>query len=71
MPKAESYKQATCCDLHDCHLLDLNEGEVCWGQVTVIAEDYTEDDYWWIHSCEGHEDCIYSGPYKSEKQNGI
>lgn len=28
----------------------------CWGQVEVIDEDYTEDDHWWIHGCEGHRD---------------
>ena len=66
MPKSKSYKEASCCQDCNCHLLDVYEQETCWGQVTVIAEDYTEDDYWWIHSCEGHEDCVYSGVYKLE-----
>lgn len=61
--KSISYKQATCCSDIDCYLLDA-DSEICWGQVYVISEEYTEDDYWWVHACEGHEDL--SGKYKPE-----
>lgn len=35
------------CDLED---------ENCKGPVSVIGEEWTEDDYWWLHRCEFHEE---------------
>lgn len=66
MPKREFYKSVRCCTDTDCYRLDSEDAEPCWGQVRVIAEDYDEDDYWWIHACEGHEDCPYLDKYKPE-----
>lgn len=40
-------------------------GGPCWGDVEVIDEEYTDDDYWWIHACEGHANG-YGGPYIPE-----
>lgn len=54
MSKSASYKQADCCRGVDCVLLDAYDDQPCWGQVTVVDEDYTEDDWWWVHACEGH-----------------
>jgi hypothetical protein len=27
----------------------------CWGTIEVVAEEYNDEDHWWIHECEGHE----------------
>ena len=68
MPKKESYKSTECCVDGDCYMLDSEENEPCWGQVTVVAKEYTDDDdYWWIHACEGHASCSWrQGSYKDE-----
>lgn len=48
----------------------------CWGQVEVIDEDYTDEDHWWIHGCEGHRDRYEryvpppATPHVSEDGNG-
>ena len=31
------------------------EDESCEGEISVIDEEYTEEDSWWIHACEKHE----------------
>lgn len=28
----------------------------CSGFINVTNEEYDDEDYYWIHSCEGHED---------------
>lgn len=67
MPKKESYRSAECCADGDCYILDSQKNEPCWGQVTVVAEEYTDDDYWWIHVCEGHANCCWrQSSYKAE-----
>lgn len=53
-----SYKSADCCKDVDC--LYENDVTPCWGQVTVVDESYSDDDWWWIHACEGHSDMPYS-----------
>lgn len=51
--KAASYKKSECCGAN-CDLLDCYDDQPCWGEVDVIDEDWTEDDWWWVHACEGH-----------------
>lgn len=65
--KSKSYKQADCCGDNDCNLLGYNDNEPCWGQVRVQDEEWTEDDYWWIHRCEGHD--IWADSYVKEPEN--
>lgn len=45
MPKSNSYKSADCCFNVDCFMLDSENNQPCWGQVSVVGEEYTEDDY--------------------------
>lgn len=49
-----------------CDYADVQEIEPCWGEITVVDEVYTEDDYWWVHACEGHEDVNAGDPYKPD-----
>lgn len=65
MKSLDSYKKGTCCPEADCYLFGT-DAEPCWGQVAVVAEEYNEDDCWWIHACEGHEDYYYHSTYRSE-----
>ena len=57
-----SYRPSECCNA-DC--LSDSEKEPCWGVVVVVAEDsFGDDDYYWVHQCEGHinyydGDCKY------------
>ncbi len=43
-----------CCGA-DCYAEDMYEPEPCWGDVECIDEIYSDDDYTWIHACEGHK----------------
>jgi hypothetical protein len=52
-----------CCYEEECWAHDseaLNPEAVwagpCWGKGEVIDEEYTEDEHWWIHACEGHRE---------------
>lgn len=58
MPAA-SYKACTCGA--DCWAEGTNDNEPCWGEVSAIDEWYSEDDYGWIHGCEGHDGDMYCG----------
>lgn len=54
-----------CCG-SECYTGEDNPDEPCWGSVTVVDEEYNDDDYWWIHACTGHEPAYYGGKYKPE-----
>jgi len=61
----KTYNPEACCGT-DCSWHDT-EGEPCWGDVTVIDEvQYGEDEWGWIHACEGHLD---DGKYKEEQHD--
>lgn len=50
-----------CCHAEECWAHDETNPTAiwfgqCWGESSVIDEDYTDDDHWWIHGCEGHPD---------------
>lgn len=62
MDRLPSYISGDCCPDCDCQM--GSESQPCWGECRVVAEEYTEDDHWWIHACEGHEDCWDGGDYK-------
>lgn len=61
-----SYKKAECCNNCDCYLYECYYNQPCWGRVTVVGEEYTEDDHWWIHACKGHEETWDGGEYINE-----
>jgi hypothetical protein len=47
------YNPDACCG-DDCWAHELYVNQPCWGDVRVVDEEYTDDDYRWIHECEGH-----------------
>lgn len=54
---------ASCCST-DCCFAD--PAEPCYGE-THMTEEGGGDDYYYLHSCEGHVDVMYrDGPYKPE-----
>jgi|JI10StandDraft_1071094.scaffolds.fasta_scaffold883266_2 hypothetical protein len=56
------YKPGTCCGSADCFMHGVSPSEVCWGDVEVAGEQAIgDDDYVWIHECEGHRDCFEEG----------
>lgn len=55
------YNPEACCG-KDCYAL-YNEDEPCWGDVYVEDEEWTEDDYYWVHACEGHLGTYPTGKY--------
>lgn len=61
------YNPDACCGA-DCFAHGLNPDEPCWGDVHVAAEEACgDDDYYWVHECEGHTDCYDSGgKYKAQ-----
>ena len=63
-------KSKKCCNC-DCWLLGQGKG-ICWGDVGVDTEvTVAEDDWVWIHACQGHKG-MYDDPdekYKEETQN--
>lgn len=61
-----SYK--LCCNYGSCWN-ERDEAEPCWGVTEAIDEEYTEDDYWWIHGCQGHLE--YFGKYIQEPNVNI
>jgi hypothetical protein len=58
-----SYKPADCCPNTHCHS-GYDSSRPCWGQTTVVGEDYTDDDHWWTHACEGHAGYCDGFPYQ-------
>jgi hypothetical protein len=51
--QSESYNPKACCG-DDCFRFD--DKEPCWGDVEVIDEiQIAEDDWGWIHACQGHK----------------
>jgi len=63
--KAASYRPCHCKE--DCFALDLHENEPCWGEVVAIDEMCSGDDYYFIHSCQGHKDKYEGGEYIPER----
>lgn len=53
----DCYNPDACCKGSDCYALGLNADEPCWGDVDVEAEEHWEDDWCWIHACQGHQGC--------------
>ena len=50
--------------------LDFIIDEPCYGKVDAVDEISDGEDYYWVHSCEGHVDCLTeSGPYKRENND--
>jgi hypothetical protein len=49
-------KDCKCCCASECPYLDQEDapGGPCEGPVEAVDEEYTEDDYWWVHRCEKH-----------------
>lgn len=47
-------------------MLDARDEEVCWGEVNVVDEEYTDDEHWWIHACQGHWSGYLNGGYEHE-----
>jgi len=48
-------------------MLDIDKDQQCWGQVIATDEVPVDDDWWWIHSCEGHDSHRYI-PEKEDKK---
>jgi hypothetical protein len=66
MSESVTYIKAQCCN-EDCYAID-NE-EPCWGDTQAIDEEYYgDDDYYWVHACEGHQDKYHGGDYIEEEQ---
>ena len=61
-----SYNPAFCCG-SDCWAHEMNPAEPCWGNVEVVDEEYSDDDYWWIHECQGHLGVRDGETYKHEE----
>lgn len=57
------YDPDSCCLGGSCFAEDspFQKG-TCWGGCQVEAEEYSDDDYWWVHACEGHRG-TYESPY--------
>lgn len=64
MPKLDSYRSCECGS--DCDFLDTRKDESCWGFVQPVEEVYDEDNYYWVHACEGHNLVNYGGKYREE-----
>jgi len=47
-----SYNPRACCN-SDCFAYDDDRGK-CWGDVSVIDEISSEEEFSWIHACKGH-----------------
>jgi hypothetical protein len=58
-----SYRSADCCR-NDCHS-GWEKDQPCWGQTTVTGEvSWGDDDWGWVHECDGHAYCHEGEPYK-------
>lgn len=68
MNASPSYGRGHRCCSDDCLYLDWEENEPCWGKIVVVDEILAgENDYMWIHECEGHYGSYYDGAkYKPE-----
>jgi hypothetical protein len=64
--EAEVSKKAKCCGDPCCMADHCREGEPCWGEVEVDDELWWEDDWMWIHACEGHRGVMSGEPYTVE-----
>jgi hypothetical protein len=64
---SKTYNPKACCN-SDCYALDCNKNqdEPCWGDVEVIDEIVYDDDWSWIHACQGHKSCWEGKPYIPE-----
>ena len=55
----------------DCYVraLDVEESRgLCWGNVSAIDEvGLADEDYGWVHACEGHSDTYDGGEYIAPK----
>jgi len=70
--RSPCYKPATCCKGVRCYY--ENDREFCWGQVEVVDEIRCLDkddneDYMWIHACEGHAGISYGELYKKKEES--
>jgi hypothetical protein len=36
----------------------------CWGDIAAVAEEGAGDDYYWVHSCQGHEFEYFGSTYR-------
>ena len=60
--------KADCCN-ETCSFEDLDGP--CWGNVTVVDEQPVgDDDYQWVHACEGHAYYSSGGKYIPGSSNG-
>ena len=66
MTASASYNPRACCNA-DCTMLDVDDAEPCWGDVEVIDEDWCDEDWWWVHACQGHLRCRRDGVYVAEQ----
>ncbi len=64
MPKLDSYQSCQCGI--NCNYLDQDENEPCWGFVQAVDKVVSEDNYDWVHVCEGHDALYHSGEYRRE-----
>ena len=65
MFKSESYNPKACCG-DDCYFDHYStEAEPCWGNVEVIDEISSENDWWWVHACRGHINYDWTGAGKN------
>jgi hypothetical protein len=67
--RSPSYRGGLCCRA-ECELAWRQEDhpeEICWGKVEVAGEVPVGDDEWaWVHACEGHRYCLDGEPYVPE-----
>lgn len=49
------YNPNGCCGA-DCFKYEEGNPNNCAGDVEVIDEIYTHDEYWWVHACQVHKD---------------
>lgn len=65
-PAANFSYKAECCGA-DCWAFEFGRGGPCWGPTFACDEVPSFDDDWaWVHSCEGHNDLWHGGAYKPE-----
>ena len=69
--KLPSYGYKRCCMGSECYKLYSNsEKDPCWGEISAIDEQTVgDDDYYWIHSCEGHADQYDDSKAEYRKSN--
>jgi hypothetical protein len=52
--RSASYKPCDCGE--DCNA--GTEEQPCWGKVYAVDRVETEDDMYWVHACQGHDDLL-------------